>query len=791
MLPNPHRISTADLRRRCEPSELPFTTTTEVEPLHPVTGHEDAVDALRFGLATRAPGHNIYVRGLVGTGRERMVRRILEEISPSCPQGADLCYVHDFRRPMQPRLVKVPHGRGNEFRDIVADFASFIAGELSQKLNSDALQEQRQVLDTNLASTLNEIGGPFEAEIEKAELKLVSVQVRGENQAAIVPFIDGKAAGPEDLVKLRESGRLDAAKIAELAKLVAEYGKRFEDISRKMLEARDQHRQALAALFQDEAKRLLRFRVAEIETRFPIEPVRIFLAEVIDDVIRRRLGHESDEDSWRTYEVNVLVHHEPDAGCPIIIENTPSIENLLGSIQPRVTSQGLARADHLMIRAGSLVEANGGFLVLEARDLMSEAGAWKSLMRCLRTTRVEIGQQASPHGTPRSLMKPEPIEIDAKVILIGDPGLYGALDSADQDFPHQFKILSDFQSHIPRDEQGVRRYAGALSRLTREEQLPDFEHSAVAMLVEHGSRVAGRQDRLSLRFGRLTDIAREGAYISRQDGRELVVAADITEAIRRGRRRADLPARSFHSNIHRGIINVQSTGAVVGQINGLAVVHAGPLAYGFPSRITATIGAGSAGAINIERESQLSGAIHTKGFYILGGLLRHLLKTPHPHAFSASIAFEQSYGGIDGDSASGAEMCCLLSALTDTPIQQNFAMTGAIDQHGRIQAIGAANEKIEGFFDICSEAGLTGDQGVLIPKANVGDLMLRHDVVEACENGQFHVLGIDSIQQALEILTGVEAGERSEDGTYPAGSLLAKAVEQATCYWEQASHSKA
>jgi ATP-dependent Lon protease len=326
-----------------------------------------------------------------------------------------------------------------------------------------------------------------------------------------------------------------------------------------------------------------------------------------------------------------------------------------------------------------------------------------------------------------------------------------------------------------------------LARIVQEEDLLPFERDAVITLAEHGARVAARRDRLTARFGRLADLAREAAFLAREKQAERVQAEDVREAVRRTKRRADLPSRKFRQLIREGTIRIHTDGAEVGQINGLAVTHSGQLSYGFPARITSTIGAGSAGAINIEREAMLSGAIHTKGFYILGGLLRHLLRTPHPLAFSASIAFEQSYGGIDGDSASGAEMCCLLSALTEIPLRQDVAMTGAIDQHGHIQPVGATTEKIEGFYDVCNEAGLKGTEGVIIPRANLGDLMLREDVAAACAEGRFRVWAVDTIQQALEVLTGEVAGERDEEGFYTEDSLLAVAVERAGEYWALAS----
>ena len=369
-----------------------------------------------------------------------------------------------------------------------------------------------------------------------------------------------------------------------------------------------------------------------------------------------------------------------------------------------------------------------------------------------------------------------------RVILVGDAWIYHLLDHYDADFSHLFKVLADFDSLIER-RSGAQQYAGVLARIAREETLLPFHRSAVAALVEQGARIGAFHGKLTARFGRVADIAREAAFLARKAAQDTVTAPHVVEAVRRTKERASLPALRFRELVRDDVIHVSTSGEVVGQINGLAVIHAGPISYGFPARITATIGAGSAGVVNIEGRSELSGSIHTKGFHILGGLLRHLLQSDHPLAFSASLAFEQSYGMIDGDSASGAEICCLLSALTGIALRQSLAMTGAIDQLGRIQAIGGVNEKIEGFYDTCKDSGTLGEQGVLIPRSNVGDLMLRPDVVKACRDGRFHVYAVDNVRQALELLTGRPAGEGGEDGSYPEGTLLAVARSKARDYW--------
>ena len=647
------------------------------------------------------------------------------------------------------------------------------------------MKERRQQLEVELNASIEKLGAPFEAELSENDLRLVMLQTPEGQQPAILPVVDGEALTPERIAELVNAGTLDEAQVTALREKITTFGQRFETVSEKIHATRAAHRERMRTLVEEEARSQLSFSVTDIERSFKTEAVRRFLGGIVDDVVTNQLTALGEgRDITQRYQVNVILEHSPDEGCAVLVETQPSFKSLLGTIDRQVAPGGGVVSDHTMIRAGSLLKADGGFLVLEAREVLAESGAWRVLMRTLRTGRLEVAPQESLLFGPVASLKPEPIPVNVKVILIGDPGLYRLLDSQDPDFPHLFKVLADFDTSLDRDAETLRFYAGLLARLVQEESLPHFASDGLAALAEHGARIAGRQDRMTTRFGRLADLAREAAFVARRRPAELVGAEDVDTAIRRSKRRADLPARHFRRRIAEGVIRIQTTGAVVGQVNGLATTSAGPLTYGFPARITATIGPGHRGAINIEREARLSGAIHTKGFYILGGLLRHLLRSAgHPLAFSASIAFEQSYGGIDGDSASGAEMCCLISALTGVPLRQSIAMTGAIDQLGNIQPIGAATEKIEGFFDACVDAGLTGDQGVIIPWSNRNDLMLRGDVVEACAEGRFRVFAVQRIEEALEIFTGEPVGQADADGIYPEGSLLERAVERSTLFW--------
>jgi predicted ATP-dependent protease len=786
----PSPLPTDALRWRCDPALFDFETTSEIEPEGGVIGQDDAVAALRFGLEINAPGQNVFVRGLTGTGRSTLVSRLLQTIKPSCPLPPDRCYVYNFAHPDRPRLITLPRGQGESFRRRMDAVIKFIKEDLAQGLNSDVVKARGADIEKRAGEQMKEEAKPFEAELREAGLTMVGIQVGPVTRQIIAPVIDGKPASPEQIERMRHEGKITPEEIEALGERIESFTERLQKVGERMQEIQGQRMEALGELIQHEAQALLEGALGGIRRTFPGDDVHAFLDDLVEDMLTRRLSELPENTGFtERYRVNVVLKHNIDDPCPAIVEYAPSVPSLVGTIDRAINAEEEVFAPQMMIRCGSLLRSDGGFLVLEGRDLLSEPGAWKALIRTLRTGRIELVPPELPIPWQIPALKPEPIPVDLKVVMLGDAQLYYLLDALDPDFRDHFKVLADFDDVIPRDEKGMHYYAHVLARIAKEESLLPFGGSAVAMLCEHGARIAARPNKLTSRFGRLADLARESAYLADRAADRVVEAKHGVDALRRTNRRADLPARRYREMIAKGTIRVETSGRAVGQVNALAVMSAGPLTYGFPNRVTATIGAGSAGTINIEREAELSGAIHTKGFYILGGLMRYLLRTEHPLAFSASVAFEQSYGGIDGDSASGAEMCCLLSALTEMPIRQDLAMTGAIDQVGHILPIGAVNEKIEGFFDACSDVGLTGTQGVIIPSTNVGDLMLRQDVVDACEQGRFHVYAVDTIQEALELFSGRAAGVRGEDGHYPEDSLLGTAVAQARAYWKKAIQS--
>ena len=781
-------LAAGELRWRCDPQDLPFDTTDQVEPIAGVIGQDAAVDSLRFGLETNAPGQHIFVRGLVGVGRMTLIRRLLEEIRLACPEARDRCYVRNFSQPDRPRLITLPRGRGRAFAQRIEELADFMRTDLRRALSSETALALRRDLEQQTQQKVKQIREPLENALQEADLALISLEGESILQLQVLPRIEGRVVSAEEFEHLRAAGTLPQERYDEIRERVETVVPQLRQASEQINEVLRAYRTTEAAMWRQASRSVLAASAAEISAEFPGDDVQRFLNDIVDDfTLRRRRAFERGLAFTRLYGVNVVLAHDSGDLCPIIIESTPTMANLLGAIEMAPTRARIGRDDHMRIRAGSLLRADGGYLIMEARDVLREPGAWQVLVRTLRDGRLDMvpsGLFAAGRGPS---IKPEPIGVNVKVILLGEEELYYLLDSMDHDCPQLFKVLADFASSIPRNSGSMADYARALARIAREERLLPFDRSAIAALIEHGARVAGSQNHLTTRFGRLADIAREAVFLRHKAGGNLVDGADVREAVHRTKRRADLPSRHFSELVADGTIRVETEGAMVGQINGLAVLNAGPLAYGFPARITATIGPGTAGVINIEREAALSGAIHTKGFYILGGLLRNLLRTLHPLAFDASVAFEQSYGEIDGDSASGAEICCLLSALTEVPIRQDLAMTGAIDQLGHVLAVGAVNEKIEGFFDVCQHRGLSGTQGVVIPRVNASDLMLREDVVESCASNRFHVYAVDTVHEAIECLTGVPAGQRDAEGWYPEDTLLGLALKRAWMYWLKAS----
>lgn len=786
------RIPVDKLRWCFDPKNLSFQDTGQVEACDDFVGQEDAIEALEFGLCSQSHGQNVYVRGASGTGRLTMVRRMLQKLQPTTDQLKDCCYVHNFARPDRPRLIQLPPGKAAGFSKEVKKLAEFIAEDLPKSMDAQPWAAGREEIEDQIEQAVEGITKPFEKELEAQGLAMVQMQQGPVTQTAILPVVDGQPIPPEKLKSLIAKKKADASILESYEEKMPELQKKLVEISKQASEAYREGKKKLESFTENSARKLLEQASEQLLNDFPYGAVESFVQEIWQDVTDNHLARDPKVDYLTVlterYGVNIVLSHCDKTHRPVVEETSPSYLNMMGAVEPNFTSDGQATSDYRGISGGALLRADQGFLVLTVDDLIAEPGSWSSLMKTLRTGRLEMVPREAGMMRPNIVLQPEPIPIRVRVILIGDSASYYQLGAMDNDFREQFNVLVDLDDHLPRDAEGVQKYANVVRRICDEESLPMFKADAITALAEHGARIASSSGKLSARFGRIGDIAREAAYLTgcETNNQKLVSGADVKSAVARTKKRAGRPSRRFQEMVHNGTIVLQTQGRLVGQVNGLAVMQSGQLTYGFPARITSTIGPGKKGIINIEDQADMSGSIHTKGFHILEGLLRHLLVTNHPLTFNASIAFEQSYGGIDGDSASGAEMVCLLSSMTGIPVLQSMAITGAIDQKGNYQAIGGVNEKIEGFFDACHHFGLTGNQGVVIPRSNADDLMLREDIVQACKDGKFEIFQCDTIFQAMEIMLDRPSGYISAGSkSYPSDSVLGIAADRIEKLWRQ------
>jgi lon-related putative ATP-dependent protease len=777
-------VTVEQLRRVYDPERIGCETSDRVKPLETIIGQERAVRALRFGLAIRELGFNVYVAGPPGTGRTTAVRRFLEEEASSEPVPPDLCYVNSFRDPYRPNAISLPAGRARAFRSSMETLVETATRELRRVFESEeyalkrdetarSFQRQRSELFSELGERAREQG----FSIQPSPLGLMTV-----------PLGDGK---PLDDAALQA---LSAEERAELDRQGEQVQDDVKAVLRQVRNLEKQASEALEAVDQEVALYAIGPLIEDLQEEFSsCEEVVRYLDQVSDDMLGNldQFASEPREERagagatrrrelapFRKYAVNVLVDHSELSGAPVVTELNPTYPNLFGRIE-KEPQFGTLVTDFTMMREGALHRANGGYLVLPAVELLRDGLAWESLKRSLRNREVRLEEAAERLGymATKSLL-PEPTPLEVKVILIGDPQLYQLLYAYDPDFGELFKVKADFDIHMPHADENVMDYAAFICALCEEENLRHLDQLAMAKVVEYGSRLASDQHKLSTKFGAISDVIREASFYAKQEDASYVGAAHIARAIEERYYRSSRVQDQIREMIQRGTIMIDVEGEKMGQVNGLSVISLGDIAFGQPSRITASTGLGRDGLIDIERESNLGGPLHTKGVMILSGYLTAQYAQDKPLSLSARLAFEQSYSGVDGDSASSTELYAILSSLSGLPIKQAIAVTGSVNQRGEVQAIGGVNEKIEGFFDVCQVVGLMGEQGVLIPESNVDHLMLREDVVQAVSEGKFHVWSVKTIDEGIEILTGAPAGQARADGSFPEGTVHARVDQQ-------------
>uniref|UniRef100_A0A7V3VUA6 endopeptidase La n=1 Tax=candidate division WOR-3 bacterium TaxID=2052148 RepID=A0A7V3VUA6_UNCW3 len=762
-----YELKPEQLRWQCKPEILKFKSTEDLALCEGIIGQPRAIDALKLGLNVKYPGYNIFVTGPVGTGRTTAITKLLEELKAKKEKLKDLLYVNNFKNPDMPKLIVLEAGKGKQFKEAMARLIYQLKSNIPQIFSSEEYQNRRQQIVNKYEKEQQKMINEFEKKVEEKGFKLVQVQMGPFLRPAILPIIEDKPRNFEELDELIKEKKLTPEQLEKIKQDLQELEKEMSQIYAKTKENQEKLNEEIAALNEWIVKPMVNHLIDEIRKKFDDKKVNEYLDEVLAEIItniERFIKKENKQDELRVFEVNLLVDNSETKGVPIIFETAPNFKNLFGTIERYSPAPGVFTSDFMNIKAGSFLRANGGYLVLNAYDVLIEPGVWQTLKRALRNGMVDIQVFDPFYLFSTSALKPEPISVDVKVVMIGSEWLYYLLYYNDEDVKTIFKVRADFDIEMEKNIKNIYSYASFIKSICNSENLLPFSKEAVAEIIEYGVRLAGRKDKITTRFHIIADTIREADYWARQRKAKEVNAIDVVKAIEGWQKRMNMYEEKIQEMIKKDILMIQTKGAVVGQVNGLSVYQLGDYTFGRPTKITAKTSVGRAGIINIEREANLAGRTFNKGVLIISGFLRSRYAQERPLSMDATLGFEQSYSEIDGDSASSAEIYAILSALSNVPIKQGIAVTGSVNQNGEIQPIGGVNEKIEGFFEVCKAKGLTGDQGVIIPKANINNLMLKQEVIDAVKNRKFHIYAIKNIDEGIEILTGKKAGKRTKYG---------------------------
>jgi lon-related putative ATP-dependent protease len=767
------KVKPSELRWQCNPEFLKFKSVSDLKTCEGIIGQPRAMDAIKLGLNVKYPGYNIFITGPVGTGRTTAITKLLSEIEVKKDKLLDLIYVNNFKNNDMPRLVTLAAGDGQRFRRAMRRLIEDLQSHIPEVFSSEDYQKRRQEIVSTYEEQNRLLFRDFEKQIEEQGFKVVQIQAGPFTRPAIFPIIEDKPTKPEDMDKLLKEGKISEEKYNEIKEKIKKFESDLTSIYTRVKELQEKANGEIGALNEMMVKPVVEHHIRDIRKKFDHEKVSKYLEEVVDSIMQnleRFLKKENKDDEFREYQVNVLVDNSDTDKRPIIFETTPSYKNLFGTIERFTAAPGMYISDFLNIKAGSLLRANGGYLVINAFDALIEPGVWQTLKRTLRNGIVDIQAFDPFYILTSSALKPEPITITVKVVMIGAQWLYYLLYYRDEDFKKIFKVKADFDTVMDKTHENINEYASFVKSICDTEELLPFSKEAIADIIEYGVRIAGRQDKLSTRFHVIADIIREADYWARQRKKKTVSAAEIEKAIEGWRRRVNMLEDKIQELIDKDILMIQTKGSAVGQVNGLSVYQLGGYSFGRPTKITAKTAVGRGGIINIEREANLGGKTYNKGVLILSGFLKSMYAQDRPMAIDATLGFEQSYSEVDGDSASSAEVYAILSSLSDVPLSQEMAVTGSVNQNGEIQPIGGVNEKIEGFYEVCKKRGFTGKQGVLIPESNVQDLMLKQEIMDAVTKNKFHIYAVQTIDQGIELLTGMKAGERTKAG-FQKGSI--------------------
>jgi len=771
-------LSYKDARSVCLNKFAECQSTADLTPLKEIIGQDRAVRALQFGLKIQNKGFNIYVSGIPGTGRRSTIVKFLEEVAKTRPVPPDWCYVNNFQDPDSPHAIRLPPGKGVEFKRDMEEFVPEIKKALSTAFESEeytrrrtetlkAIEQEREAITRQV----NTMAGNAGFLLQRSAIGLL-----------LIPIVRGRPINDQEFAQLPPNVQQEIQKRREeLQGRLQGSIRQFRGLEHKADQAVKDLNKRVAFFALEPIFSILKEKYGEYED------VKEHLLEVEEDILKNLsniLQPEEPEqpqlpfpiprtrpDPTDSYRVNLIVDNSKIEGAPVLMELNPTYTRLFGGAQKEARF-GMLVTDYTMITAGSAHRANGGFLVLPIEGLFANPMIWESLKRAISNEKLEIEEPTERLGflITKSL-RPEPIPFDAKVIIIGDPQVYQLLYTRDRDFKELFKVKADFDTAMDRNEKNIMQYAAFICALCNKEKLLHLEPDGIAAVVEYSSRLAADKNKLSTEFAEISDILREANFYAKEDGSELITRKHINQALEEKVYRSNLIEKKIEEMIEKNIILIDTEGAKVGQVNGLAVLSLGYYGFGKPSKITASVGVGKKGIIDIEREAEMGGPTHTKGVLILSGYLNEKFAQREPLNLTARLVFEQSYSGVDGDSASSTELYAMLSALSEKPIRQYLAVTGSVNQKGEVQAIGGVNEKIEGFYEVCKAKGLTGKEGVVIPQSNVQNLMLKEEVVEAIKEGRFHIYPVKTIDEGIEVLTGEKAGERRPDGSFEEGTI--------------------
>lgn len=772
------KLKEEDVYKNCDESIFQFDTTIDLEPLTGTIGQDRAIAALDFGLNLRAKGFNIYALGAQGTGKMRAIRTMLSEKVKQEPVPPDWCYLYNFKNPDAPIAVSLPPGKAKEFQKDMENLINTLKIEIPKAFESKEYDKQRNRILEDFQQKQKEWFSAIEEEarakgfaIRKALAGLIIVPVKR----------DGEPLTEEEFQALDSETR---KKIDELGKMLQD---KLDDVVRAVREAEKIVKDMLIRLERQIALDVLEQPIEELKKKYSFnEKIIEYLNAVKEDILNNLQDFKIQEEavppmppfmklqrevSFAKYSVNVIIDNSNTEGAPVVYEPNPTYLNLFGRIEYKI-QYGMAITDFTMIKPGSLHKANGGYLVIDAMALIKNLFSYDALKRALRSKEIRIEDVWEQYRLiTTTTLRPEPIPLDVKVILTGTPFLYYILYNYDDEYRELFKVKADFDIRMPRNEENIKKYAQFIALCQKDEGLLPFHRGAVAKIVEYGSRLAEHQEKLSTQFSSIADLMREAHFWAKKDKKDVVYAEHVKKALEQRVYRSASIEEKLRELILEDVLIVETSGKKIGQINGLAVIDLGDYSFGKPSRITARVYLGKAGIINIERETKMSGKIHEKAIMILSSYLMSKYAIKKPISLSASLTFEQLYEMIEGDSATCAELYALLSSIAEIPLKQNIAVTGSMDQRGEVQPVGGINEKIEGFFEICKIRGFDGTHGVIIPRRNVKHLMLKEEIQKAIKEGAFHIYAIDYVEEGLEILTDIEAGELTPDGTYPEGTI--------------------